>query len=68
MTNQDILCQIRDKQPPYGYCVDGDGDRSRTRVLSRTYISRGGYITELQCNENADHKFKIDHEGNVINE
>lgn len=65
---RDILCLVRDDQPPYAYCHDGKGERSRTRVISHTYDKNGDLITQLQCNENAEHRFRIDREGNVIDE
>ncbi len=52
MTRQPILCSCGGK----------------SRILSYTYDKNGYLITQLQCNENPEHKFKIDREGNIINE
>lgn len=61
-----ILCQIRDKEPPYAYCVDAKGHRSQTLRISDDPINK---ITSFQCmTRPKDHKFKIDREGNVVNE
>lgn len=61
-----ILCQIRDKQHPYGFCVDEKGNRSQA---VRLWIDPVKKITRFQCKTMPqDHRFRLDEEGNVIDE
>lgn len=66
MTDQLILCPIRDDKHPYAYCYDGKGERSKTLRISYDPQKE---ITSLQCmTKPKEHRFKVDREGNVIKE
>ncbi len=66
--HKEIPCQIRNEKPPYAYCYDDKGKRSKTQVLGHTYPG-GKRVTHIQCLTNPkEHRFKIDREGNVVNE
>lgn len=72
MTDQPILCPIRDEDNLYAYCyskeLDENGRPKRSQTLRISYDPRKE-ITSLQCmTEPKKHRFKIDREGNVVNE
>ncbi len=65
MTDQPILCPFFNC---YGDELDDEGNPKRRQTLRISYDPRKE-ITSLQCmTRPKDHRFKIDREGNVVNE
>lgn len=70
--HREIPCQIRDENNHYAYCygseLDEHGRPKRSGTLRISYDPVKEH-TSLQCKTNPkEHRFKIDREGNVVNE